>query len=947
MHHNDLTIAERFGLHEDHGATGTESRPDTHAATVVGQDAAPTVRRISISGTPSTYLIEGAAGWTEATVDDAGYVTRFRGTMRPTAWSSLFATGAAGGADRLTDAGRAVLRAADEMYRARTEARGAEARGEPETARLVWRLGSALELIEELRTTLGIDREADIVAVVRELVARSQAHDGCSSCLALREENSALREMSQSAYRDAIRALARLGSPPAQAELTPPRHYPTRGSLAASHMAAAHADGSACGETCGVACAELHPDGRPITLGDRLLDYARQMVTLRGSSTLADAIEAMVDSPGAVSADVGCEPAEVLLWCEGALARHDAPESAHAPGASPPAERCTMDGVAVLSERLLHAAQERAAADPMALRAAVWTMATHAPAVAAETGSHPCDVALWCEAMLAAPPHSSLAVAGEAGGDSSPSAASAEQDAPLAELRARVLALGSRLRGVLAERPLTEAWLDELRLALTERDDAYARLTEARLADARRAPVGPADASAPCVADVASTGTVSGTISETGEEATARVAPQEPHRLVLDAHDSVHAALGRDDGALVEYREGEARAWTVALYGCAETPVPGGVVLVEWEETAPPQPLRVEFRRADLQAPIDVVLHCPRCRAQHIDVPEPERGWTNPPHRSHLCHACGLIWRPADVCTNGVKTPSTRGRRDTWTGPDSWAPPSAPQNHHEEGVLAASPPTRSREDWIAIAASSPTIGALPYVPDPTTSTMIPPSPEAWAAHVLRHAEALQRSVASGAAPAISSVTRVGDDVHLQALLSAAAQTVAAVRRVIAPGGREAMEGVEKQIREILSDIPEGSARAFWAGEVDDRCAELRAIRSAADDLAVAVARARMAAGRRAQRTSHLIEVEEVHEITCDFRASEASDRADSPIDVQSGTASQISAAADNLLARIERAIDALRPEPPVQEAEARERAATSTEGLLAQLERVRAALRSS
>lgn len=74
--------------------------------------------------------------------------------------------------------------------------------------------------------------------------------------------------------------------------------------------------------------------------------------------------------------------------------------------------------------------------------------------------------------------------------------------------------------------------------------------------------------------------------------------------------------------------------------------------------------------------PIDMVLHCPKCRAQHIDAPEetdpstwtPERygHWTNPPHRSHLCAACGTIWRPADVPTNGVAAVKTRGKADTW-----------------------------------------------------------------------------------------------------------------------------------------------------------------------------------------------------------------------------------------------------------------------------------------
>ena len=80
-------------------------------------------------------------------------------------------------------------------------------------------------------------------------------------------------------------------------------------------------------------------------------------------------------------------------------------------------------------------------------------------------------------------------------------------------------------------------------------------------------------------------------------------------------------------------------------------------------------------------APIDMVLHCPKCHTQHIDAPEsPMRAaaanslaglsagglWTNPPHRSHLCHQCGTIWRPADVWTNGVASIATRGKNDTW-----------------------------------------------------------------------------------------------------------------------------------------------------------------------------------------------------------------------------------------------------------------------------------------
>lgn len=66
---------------------------------------------------------------------------------------------------------------------------------------------------------------------------------------------------------------------------------------------------------------------------------------------------------------------------------------------------------------------------------------------------------------------------------------------------------------------------------------------------------------------------------------------------------------------------------------------------------------------------IDMLLWCPTCHAQHIDKPEPHANWTNPPHRSHKCHACGTIWRPADVPTNGVAAIRTRGEADTFRPP--------------------------------------------------------------------------------------------------------------------------------------------------------------------------------------------------------------------------------------------------------------------------------------
>lgn len=64
---------------------------------------------------------------------------------------------------------------------------------------------------------------------------------------------------------------------------------------------------------------------------------------------------------------------------------------------------------------------------------------------------------------------------------------------------------------------------------------------------------------------------------------------------------------------------------------------------------------------------VNMILHCPKCGLQHVDAPDGE--WTNPPHRSHLCHGCGCIWRPADVPTNGVKQIETEGRADDWKAP--------------------------------------------------------------------------------------------------------------------------------------------------------------------------------------------------------------------------------------------------------------------------------------
>jgi hypothetical protein len=84
--------------------------------------------------------------------------------------------------------------------------------------------------------------------------------------------------------------------------------------------------------------------------------------------------------------------------------------------------------------------------------------------------------------------------------------------------------------------------------------------------------------------------------------------------------------------------------------------------------------------------PVDMLLYCPKCGIQHVDWPDERTpGWSNPPHRSHLCHGCGCIWRPADVPTNGVAAIATQGKADTWGESNSAAVALTPTETGEQG----------------------------------------------------------------------------------------------------------------------------------------------------------------------------------------------------------------------------------------------------------------------
>lgn len=132
---------------------------------------------------------------------------------------------------------------------------------------------------------------------------------------------------------------------------------------------------------------------------------------------------------------------------------------------------------------------------------------------------------------------------------------------------------------------------------------------------------------------------------------TPQAAPSASPAVVPSA--AITASVMRDDG-------GEKPAFCLMVSYRSEKDAMDALTLL-----ATPTP------QADSQpAPIDMVLHCPACGLQHIDAPDAWRPgsdplWDNPPHRSHLCHGCGHIWRPADVPTNGMEAVKTRGKADS------------------------------------------------------------------------------------------------------------------------------------------------------------------------------------------------------------------------------------------------------------------------------------------
>lgn len=73
-------------------------------------------------------------------------------------------------------------------------------------------------------------------------------------------------------------------------------------------------------------------------------------------------------------------------------------------------------------------------------------------------------------------------------------------------------------------------------------------------------------------------------------------------------------------------------------------------------QKAMPEVIDIQPPPSDQEVPIDVILHCPTCKKQHIDEGE----WATRPHRTHQCvddaagKGCGMAFTPCAKRTFGV-----------------------------------------------------------------------------------------------------------------------------------------------------------------------------------------------------------------------------------------------------------------------------------------------------
>lgn len=79
---------------------------------------------------------------------------------------------------------------------------------------------------------------------------------------------------------------------------------------------------------------------------------------------------------------------------------------------------------------------------------------------------------------------------------------------------------------------------------------------------------------------------------------------------------------------------------------------------------ARPEPVRRDAAPVVAEPkPIELILHCPECRARHVDTGI----WATKLHHTHSCQTCGFTWRPAVVHTVGVQfLPGFKNESPEW-----------------------------------------------------------------------------------------------------------------------------------------------------------------------------------------------------------------------------------------------------------------------------------------
>lgn len=128
---------------------------------------------------------------------------------------------------------------------------------------------------------------------------------------------------------------------------------------------------------------------------------------------------------------------------------------------------------------------------------------------------------------------------------------------------------------------------------------------------------------------------------------------------------SVDLTLSPDGLVWLHDELGKSRVATTALPPRTMTLAPSALgrpfkVLSAMNPLPMTEPSTTEPARIDLQpvatsttaSPIPMLLTCPSCHQRHIDAGE----YASRSHRSHQCEHCGMIWRPANVPTVGVRT---------------------------------------------------------------------------------------------------------------------------------------------------------------------------------------------------------------------------------------------------------------------------------------------------